>query len=132
MAESVIEKAIADLGINVPIYRIVADDKSLTFHLYGGRVVTWTPPDVEGDVPAYPPVGAGLKPAPGMKRDVQDVAGIGQRTAADLQAHYNVVTIEDLVNRFEAGELHKYLIPRTYDKAVAWLREHHYVTGEGA
>jgi hypothetical protein len=125
MAQSVIEKAIADLGINVPIYKIVADDLSLTFYLYGGRVLTWRPADIEGNLPPAPRAPAALD------RDVRDVDGIGQKTADSLN-HRGVITIGDLVRAFQDGRLPGLLPKRTLDLAVAWLRHNHYLPREAA
>jgi hypothetical protein len=149
--QTVIQRAIQDLGITVPIYKIVADDVSLTFYLYGGRVLTWHPHEAEGDIPVYPkipraltevPAKAGPTPAeaeeipagprPTLREArLTDVDGIGERTADDLRRR-GIISVDDLADVLDAGDLAKYLPKRTLEKAVAWLQSHAYSKGDAA
>lgn len=43
-----LRQALDELGINVPYYEARLVGNRIEFHLYGGQLVTWTPPtDVE-------------------------------------------------------------------------------------
>jgi hypothetical protein len=33
------------LNLDVPVYRVQAHDDGIELHLYGGKVVTWNPPN---------------------------------------------------------------------------------------
>lgn len=59
---------VQDLGIDVPIYRLEADDDTLVLFLYGGRIIRSTRPPVspaDGPCQPGPSAGVGLaQPAP--------------------------------------------------------------------
>ncbi|HUV95814.1 MAG TPA: hypothetical protein VMX14_13445 [Anaerolineae bacterium] len=58
------QAAIAALGIVLPIYRAeIADDGSIGFYVYGGHLITWSPP----------------KPKPAPRR-VEPASAVAQRT----------------------------------------------------
>jgi hypothetical protein len=129
--DEIFQQAIQELGIDVPIFRVVADMNSLTFHLYGGQVKTWHPEPAPTDAhteraPADLLTLIAPSPVPATSREVQDCDGIGKVTAESLARH-GIFTIRDLVNTYHDGTLATYLPAATLRKAETWLAKHGYL-----
>ena len=45
---SLLQRAVLELGIDVPVYRSEDREGVIVLYLYGGRVVEWTPPTLPG------------------------------------------------------------------------------------
>ena len=125
---NIIQRAVLELGIDVPIYRAdPTPEGGLTLYLFGGRIVTWTPRQQPAD-PRQQPADSPAAPPPAQEEEQGDdftvVPGIGPAGATALQeAGYTTFeqlaaagdTLKPLLNTYTLTKLRDYLYTHGYD-----------------
>ena len=134
---ALVAQALAELNINVPVYRIEADPNIMTvhFYLYGGKEVIWyaampdpvePPPCPTGGTeggPLPPPCPTGGTEGGPLPDGLTTAAGVGTKTAQALN-RLEIINLRQLAAHYLDDEIVELMTPANYRKLGTWLDQH--------